>query len=580
MTNSLACACVVLCHARSISISSSFFLPLYLLNIPCLLFLSFVVPHFVPHLSVRNRVTNEVVALKKLRLTSESTGFHLTSLREISILKSLKHPNVIEMKEVVVGKKPDYVFLVFEQCAYDLATVIDKTGERFSQSEIKTLMLQLLSAVAYLHKRFIIHRDIKLSNLLLTSKGVLKLGDFGLARQTSHPLRPMTPNVYTLWYRAPELLLHCGKWVIYSPVLLLFFLGLLFLTLNASVMYDCFTIVFVAFPFLHPSLPSPFHPRSHRSRAIPHKCGHVGARVCLWRARAQLTASPWPQGARSDETHRAALGDAQCRHLAIIDRTTRLFQVRPAVMPFSYSLLCGVVSFSSCLDSCVAVACTPPSFYPHSLASLPFPSLSSPPCACCRSMNIPEQDYHTLDRVFHMLSPEGVDLISRMLVYDPSRVRITYASCKKAKKRKKKKEKRKKTHHASRAQPIDHLFVCSFIRILSLRLQGCVRSSVLVFLIYVTSVTFHSYPVLPSFLPSVLPCFVQRITAAQALQHPWFLENPPPCPPSMMPVFKLPQESPVQSAQAAPSAAANPPIPPRQPNAAAAAVASQKQPKR
>ena len=77
----------------------------------------------------------------------------------------------------------------------------------FKESEIKCLIVQLLLALEYLHENFIIHRDIKLSNLLYNNQGILKIADFGLARYYSDPCVVMTPTVVTLWYRSPELLL-------------------------------------------------------------------------------------------------------------------------------------------------------------------------------------------------------------------------------------------------------------------------------------------------------------------------------------------------------------------------------------
>lgn len=69
-------------------------------------------------------------------------------------------------------------------------------------------MLQLFKGLNYLHQNFIVHRDLKVSNLLMTDKGCVKIADFGLARKYGIPIKPMTPQVVTLWYRAPELLLQ------------------------------------------------------------------------------------------------------------------------------------------------------------------------------------------------------------------------------------------------------------------------------------------------------------------------------------------------------------------------------------
>jgi cyclin-dependent kinase 10 len=155
----------------------------------------------------RDRRTGEIVAIKKLRLTNEQSGFHLTSLREITLLQTTVHRNIVLLKDVVVGRRPDFVVLVFEFCEYDLGTLLDRTTRRFAVSEVKTLLQQLLRGIEYLHERGIVHRDIKLSNLLVSARGELKIADFGLARRLPFPLAPMSPTVFTLWYRAPELLL-------------------------------------------------------------------------------------------------------------------------------------------------------------------------------------------------------------------------------------------------------------------------------------------------------------------------------------------------------------------------------------
>lgn len=150
--------------------------------------------------------TGEVVALKKVRIHNEKDGFPKSSIREVRLLFNLRHPNIVDLKEVVVGQHPGSIFLVFEYCEHDIGALLDAMDRPFMGAEVKGLLQQMLRGLAHLHGNFVIHRDLKLSNLLLTNRGMLKLADFGMAREFSSPPEPITTNVVTLWYRAPELL--------------------------------------------------------------------------------------------------------------------------------------------------------------------------------------------------------------------------------------------------------------------------------------------------------------------------------------------------------------------------------------
>jgi cell division cycle 2-like len=91
---------------------------------------------------------------------------------------------------------------------HDLKTLLETLPEPFLPSETKTLILQLTSAINFLHSHWILHRDLKTSNLLLNNRGQIKIADFGMARFYGSPPPPnLTTLVTTLWYRAPELLL-------------------------------------------------------------------------------------------------------------------------------------------------------------------------------------------------------------------------------------------------------------------------------------------------------------------------------------------------------------------------------------
>ncbi|KAL6862111.1 protein kinase [Trichoderma novae-zelandiae] len=156
--------------------------------------------------------SGRVVALKRLKLEpGDPNGLPVTGLREIQILKNCRHRNVVAMQEVVVGNdlsRPDNsIFLVLEFVEHDLKSILQDMPEPFLSSEVKRLLLQLASGVAYLHQNYILHRDLKTSNLLLSNRGLLKIADFGMARYVGDPRPKLTQLVVTLWYRAPELLL-------------------------------------------------------------------------------------------------------------------------------------------------------------------------------------------------------------------------------------------------------------------------------------------------------------------------------------------------------------------------------------
>lgn len=170
--------------------------------------------------------SQKFVALKCVLMDQDrELGFPVTALREIVLLKSLKHENIINLIEIVSTKATDKskgnVYLVFEYMDYDLSGFL-KTGVKLQLKTIKSIFYQALSGLNYLHKKGIIHRDIKSANMLLSKKGEVKVGDFGLARKINPNIPPekniFTNNVVTLWYRAPEILLGSINYTTISDV--------------------------------------------------------------------------------------------------------------------------------------------------------------------------------------------------------------------------------------------------------------------------------------------------------------------------------------------------------------------------
>ncbi|ESO03620.1 hypothetical protein HELRODRAFT_80026 [Helobdella robusta] len=149
-------------------------------------------------------LTNKVVALKEIRLQSEE-GTPFTAIREASLLKGLKHANIVTLHDIIHTKES--LTFVFEYLNTDLGQYLEKYPGGINPKNVKLFMFQLLRGLHFCHKRYILHRDLKPQNLLISEIGELKLADFGLARAKSVPSHTYSNEVVTLWYRPPDVLL-------------------------------------------------------------------------------------------------------------------------------------------------------------------------------------------------------------------------------------------------------------------------------------------------------------------------------------------------------------------------------------
>jgi len=182
-----------------------------------------------------HRTTNRLFALKKFRFdethhpSSSSVGIPRSAIREIRILRELtNHENIVDCYGLLVstgndgnkGKGSLYMVLGFVD--HDLVGLLELHKRRLTIGEIKSIMSQVFSAIDYCHMHGVVHRDLKCANILIDKFGVVKLADFGLARefcrnptiaqQAASAVFPMTNKVITIWYRPPELLLGATEY--------------------------------------------------------------------------------------------------------------------------------------------------------------------------------------------------------------------------------------------------------------------------------------------------------------------------------------------------------------------------------
>ncbi|CAA7035168.1 unnamed protein product [Microthlaspi erraticum] len=161
----------------------------------------------------RDLLHNKIVALKKVRFDLNDVESVKFMAREIIVMRRLDHPNVLKLEGLITAPVSSSLYLVFEYMDHDLFGLSSLPGVNFSEPQVKCYMRQLLSGLEHCHSRGVLHRDIKGSNLLIDSNGVLKIADFGLATFYD-PAKtvPLTSRVVTLWYRPPELLLGASHY--------------------------------------------------------------------------------------------------------------------------------------------------------------------------------------------------------------------------------------------------------------------------------------------------------------------------------------------------------------------------------
>lgn len=175
--------------------------------------------------------TGEKVAIKKIHDIFEHISDAARILREIKLLRLLRHPDIVEIKHIMLPpSRRDFkdIYVVFELMESDLHQVI-KANDDLTREHYQFFLYQLLRALKYIHTANVYHRDLKPKNILANANCKLKICDFGLARVAFNDTPTTifwTDYVATRWYRAPEL---CGSFYSkYTPAIDIWSIGCIF----------------------------------------------------------------------------------------------------------------------------------------------------------------------------------------------------------------------------------------------------------------------------------------------------------------------------------------------------------------
>ncbi|KAL1216850.1 Mitogen-activated protein kinase 15 [Cardamine amara subsp. amara] len=175
--------------------------------------------------------TGERVAIKKINDVFDHISDATRILREIKLLRLLLHPDVVEIKHIMLPpSRREFrdVYVVFELMESDLHQVI-KANDELTSQHYHFFLYQLLRGLKYVHAANVFHRDLKPKNILANADCKLKICDFGLARVSFNDAPSAifwTDYVATRWYRAPEL---CGSFFSkYTPAIDIWSVGCIF----------------------------------------------------------------------------------------------------------------------------------------------------------------------------------------------------------------------------------------------------------------------------------------------------------------------------------------------------------------
>lgn len=156
---------------------------------------------------IRSQHSGHPYVLKEVQLKSMSSSEKQQAVTEVSVLARCRHRNIVRYKEACIELEKGTLSIVMEYAdGGDLYNVIKRQkGCYFEEKDVLSWFVQITLALQYIHKRNILHRDLKSQNIFLTKEKLVKVGDFGIARVLTGDKELATTAIGTPYYLSPEI---------------------------------------------------------------------------------------------------------------------------------------------------------------------------------------------------------------------------------------------------------------------------------------------------------------------------------------------------------------------------------------
>ncbi|KAK8845020.1 hypothetical protein M9Y10_021196 [Tritrichomonas musculus] len=153
----------------------------------------------------KSKQNGELVVVKEIALSNLTVQEQKDAWKEVKILSTLHHPNIISYKGSFVEENILNIVMEYADNGDLFEQIQNANGKHFEEDKILNWFVQICLALKHIHDRKILHRDIKCQNVFLTSNGVVKMGDFGIAKVLDHTTQLSKTAIGTPYYLSPEI---------------------------------------------------------------------------------------------------------------------------------------------------------------------------------------------------------------------------------------------------------------------------------------------------------------------------------------------------------------------------------------